>query len=63
MKIENYEDLPELKNNSNIWNIIKSISKRIYEDEAFYVCNINEILEKHKIWKYYLPNVVPYYGE
>lgn len=32
------------------------------QEEAFYVCDIGDIIRKHKEWKSKLPRVVPFYG-
>lgn len=32
-------------------------------EEALYICNVSDIINKHKIWKKSMPRVIPYYGE
>lgn len=32
-------------------------------DEALYICNISDIINKHQVWKQYLPRVKPFYGK
>ncbi|VEN38561.1 unnamed protein product, partial [Callosobruchus maculatus] len=31
-------------------------------EDAFYVCNVSDIVEKHKHWEHVLPRVQPHYG-
>jgi hypothetical protein len=33
------------------------------QEEAFYVCDIGDIVRKHKEWKLKLPRVEPHYGK
>ena len=33
------------------------------QEEAFYVCDIGDIVRKHKEWKMKLPRVEPFYGK
>ncbi|XP_037049959.1 ornithine decarboxylase 1-like isoform X2 [Bradysia coprophila] len=44
-------------------NVIRERSLRgqVY-DESFYICNISDIVKKHRIWKQYMPRVIPYYA-
>lgn len=40
--------------------------RAVYEkasDEALYICNISDIINKHQIWKHCLPRVKPFYGK
>lgn len=40
---------------------IKNITQ--HHDESFYVCNLNDVVEKHKIWKKNLPGIQTFYGK
>lgn len=33
------------------------------EDEPFYICNISDIIEKHRTWQQRMPRVIPFYGK
>jgi hypothetical protein len=33
------------------------------QEEAFYVCDIGDIVRKHKEWKLKMPRVEPHYGK
>lgn len=33
------------------------------DEEPFYVCNISDIIRKHRIWQQRMPRVLPFYGE
>jgi hypothetical protein len=32
------------------------------QEEAFYVCDVGDVVRKHKEWKLKLPRVEPHYG-
>lgn len=32
-------------------------------DAAVYICNLSDIVRKHKVWQQYLPRVIPFYGK
>lgn len=40
----------------------KSFSNEV-DEEPFYVCNISDIIRKHRLWKQRMPRVLPFYGE
>ncbi|XP_050307067.1 ornithine decarboxylase 1-like isoform X1 [Anthonomus grandis grandis] len=54
--------LTELKSDPAVLSIIKYFTEKVDQEEAFYICNLNDIIERHDMWKYYLPNVAPYYA-
>lgn len=33
------------------------------QEDGFYLCNVSDIIEKHKKWKYAMPRVKPYFGK
>lgn len=39
----------------------RSISGQV-DEEPLYICNISDIIEKHRIWKQRMPRVLPFYG-
>lgn len=39
----------------------RSISDDV-DEVPFYICNISDIIEKHRIWKQRMPRVLPFYG-
>jgi len=43
--------------------VMKNIAMSGLQEEAFYVLDIGDIVQKHKIWKEKLPRVEPYYGK
>lgn len=64
MKIANLDErVHVLDKQSNVWTIIRDIAYSGSQEDAFYVCDIGDIVQKHKIWKAALPRVKPYYGE
>lgn len=64
MKIINSEEerVHILDSQSNVWSVIRDIACNTNQEEAFYVCDIGDIVRKHKIWKAKLPRVEPHYG-
>lgn len=32
-------------------------------EEALYICNVSDIMNKHQIWKQNMPRVTPFYGK
>lgn len=64
MKITNLDErVHVLDNNTNVWSVVREIADSGVQEEAFYVCNIGEIVQKHKIWKLAMPRVDPHYGK
>lgn len=64
MKIQNHteEQVQILDSNTDVWSLIRDIASNTNQEEAFYVCNLSEIAEKHKIWQSQLPRVEPHYA-
>lgn len=64
MKIENNteEQVQVLESDADVWSVIRDISTNTNQEEAFYVCNLSEIVEKHKIWQTLLPRIEPHYA-
>ncbi|KAL1502040.1 hypothetical protein ABEB36_007245 [Hypothenemus hampei] len=62
MKIKTHEFIENVDRTSNTWKIIKQMTKNVHQEEAFYVCNLREIIEKHKIWLSKLPRIEPHYA-
>jgi len=64
MKISNVEDerVHVLDANSNVWSVIHDIAESGTQEEAFYICDIGDIVRKHKIWKSAMPRVEPHYA-
>lgn len=63
MKINNLDDrVHVLDNQTDVWTIIKEITESGMQEEAFYVCDIGDIVRKHKIWNTTMPRVKPHYA-
>jgi len=63
MKVKNQDQcIHVLDKESNVMTIVKAIATSDVQEEAFYVLDIGDIVQKHKIWKEKLPRVHPYYG-
>ncbi|XP_066249356.1 ornithine decarboxylase 1-like [Euwallacea similis] len=48
--------------NSNSWKAIKNMTSNTDQEDAFFICDLKEIIEKHKLWTDHLPRVEPYYA-
>ncbi|XP_047120199.1 ornithine decarboxylase 1-like [Schistocerca piceifrons] len=63
MKLSNLDErIHVMDAGANVWNIIKDIAESGVQEEAFYVCDIGDIMKKHKEWKLKMPRVQPYYA-
>lgn len=64
MKITNLDErVHVLDNHTNVWSVVRDIANSGVQEEAFYVCDIGEIVQKHNIWKQAMPRVEPHYGK
>lgn len=52
-----------LDNETDAWTVIRDISRSEAQEDAFYVCDLGNIVQKYRIWKTALPRVQPFYGE
>lgn len=63
MKVTNLDErIHVLDSESNVMTVIKNIAMSGLQEEAFYVLDIGDIVQKHQIWKEKLPRVDPYYA-
>ncbi|CAH1976598.1 unnamed protein product [Acanthoscelides obtectus] len=63
MKLTNMEErIHILHGQSTTWSVIKDIVSSNNQEDAFYVCDVGDIIRKHKIWKAMLPRVEPFYA-
>lgn len=44
-------------------DIIRKRALTDIQDEPLYICDLTDIIKKHRIWTQFLPRVVPFYGE
>jgi len=51
-----------LESNSDVWKIINGIAESGIQEEAFYVCDLGQIVSKFREWKMKLPRVEPHYA-
>lgn len=40
----------------------RSISGDV-DDDPFYICNISDIIRKHRNWQQCMPRIIPFYGK
>uniref|UniRef100_V5GTY5 ornithine decarboxylase n=1 Tax=Anoplophora glabripennis TaxID=217634 RepID=V5GTY5_ANOGL len=63
MKIVNSEEnVHILDSQENVWSVIRDIAYNTNQEEAFYICDVGDLVRKHKIWKTKLPRVEPHYA-
>lgn len=63
MKVTNLDErIHVLNNSSTLMSVVKDIAESGLQEEAFYVLDIGDIVQKHQIWKEKLPRVDPFYG-
>ncbi|GLH14237.1 Ornithine decarboxylase 1 [Gryllus bimaculatus] len=63
MKLMNVDEkIHVLESDINVWTVIKDIVNTGIQEEAFYVCDVGEIVRKHKEWRMKLPRVQPHYA-
>lgn len=64
MKVSNIEErVHVLDGKSTVMSVIKEIAETGVQEDAFYVCDVGDIVRKHEIWKNTLPRVEPFYGK
>lgn len=57
------QNVQVLEGETDVWTIIRDISRAEAQEDAFYVCDLGNIVQKFRIWKKTLPRVQPFYGE
>lgn len=63
MKITNLDErIHVLDSNTDVWKVISEVAESGVQEEAFYICDIGEIVKKHEDWKKKLPRVDPHYA-
>lgn len=46
------------------FDVIRQRSKTgVMDDEAFYVCNVSDIVQKYRNWQKYMSRIIPFYGK
>lgn len=51
-----------VEDQTDVWKIIEDICHHGPQDDPFYVCNIDDIVLKYKIWMEKMPRVKPHYA-
>lgn len=63
MKVTDLDErIHVLDSSSTVSSVIREIADSGLQEEAFYVLDIGDIVNKHQIWKEKMPRVEPYYG-
>lgn len=64
MKIFSEEQNVRILNDEiDVWNIVRDIARSEAEEDAFYICDLGNIVEKYGIWRKKLPRIQPFYGK
>ncbi|PSN36694.1 Ornithine decarboxylase [Blattella germanica] len=63
MKLTNLDErIHVLDADVDVWKVIRDIAESGVQEEPFYVCDVGDIVRKHKEWKQKLPRVEPFYA-
>ncbi|KMQ89920.1 ornithine decarboxylase [Lasius niger] len=63
MKVTNLDErIHVLDSESNAMTVVRNIAMSGLQEEAFYVLDVGDIVQKHQIWEKKLPRVKPYYA-
>lgn len=57
------ERIHVLESSLDIWKIIENIAVTCNQEEAFFVCDLGDIVKKFNEWKVKFPRVEPFYGK
>lgn len=56
------ERIHVLDNSSNVMSVINDVTTSGFQEDAFYVLDIGDIVHKHQTWIEKMPRVKPFYG-
>lgn len=63
MKVCNLDErVHVLDPHTSVWSVIREIAESGVQEDAFYVCDVGDIVRKHKLWKNAMPRVEPFYA-
>lgn len=63
MRVTNLDErIHVLDGSASVATVIHDIATSGLQEEAFYVLDIGDIVNKHQAWKEKIPRVTPYYG-
>lgn len=60
--MEEQENVQVVSGEIDVWDIIRDIARTESQEDAFYVCDLGNIVEKYGVWRKALPRVQPFYG-
>lgn len=63
MKLIESDNFHVINEPLNTFDVISKKTILEAEEEPLFICNISDIIEKHNIWKYNMPRVIPFYGK
>lgn len=49
--------------NTPVWSVLREIAESGLQDDAFYICDLGDIVEKYRAWRMWMPRVEPHYGK
>lgn len=63
MKINGLEDVCVVDKPLNVLDEIREKAVTNIQEEPLYICDLTDIIKKHRIWTQLLPRVLPFYGK
>lgn len=49
--------------NTPVWSVLSEIAQSGLQDDAFFVCDLGDIVNKYREWRHVMPRVEPHYGK
>jgi len=63
MMLNNFsEPIHVLNKQTNVLNIIEDIASSEDQENPFYVCDVNDIIQKYRMWRTAMPRIKPHYA-
>lgn len=63
MKVYGLDDVCIVDTPVNALDEIREKAISDMQEEPLYICDLTDIIKKHRIWTQLLPRVIPFYGE
>lgn len=63
MKVYGFENVTILPTPLNALEEIQNKPLSEIQEEPLYICDLTDIIKKHRIWTQLLPRVIPFYGK
>lgn len=63
MKVKGLKDVCVMDKPLNVLDEIREKSVTNIQGAPFYICDLTDIIKKHRTWTQLLPRVLPFYGK